>query len=228
MVTLNRAVAVGMARRPHAGLALLATLEADERIASHHRLEAVRAHLLERAGDLDAARASYRAAALGARLPAPVTMADSFKSATPAVPSIAGMQIEFIASMAVITPDPAQSRGLYVDALGLPLKAAEGDEYVHSEKIEGSKHFGVWPLSQAAQACFGSPEWPADRPVPQASVEFEVADPEAVRAAGEELEVAGFTLLHPAREEPWGQTVARLQSLEGAIIGISYAPWLHA
>jgi hypothetical protein len=33
--------------------------------------------------------------------------------------------------------------------------------------------------------------------------------------------------LHPAREEPWGQTVARLQSPEGAIIGISYAPSLH-
>jgi predicted RNA polymerase sigma factor len=63
MVTLNRAVAVGMARGPQAGLALLATLETDERITSHHRLEAVRAHLLERAGDLDAARASYRDAA---------------------------------------------------------------------------------------------------------------------------------------------------------------------
>jgi catechol 2,3-dioxygenase-like lactoylglutathione lyase family enzyme len=158
-----------------------------------------------------------------------VTMADSFKSATPAVPSIAGMQIEFIASTAVITPDPGQSRRLYVDVLGLPLEAAQADDqYLHSERIEGSKHFGVWPLSQAAQACFGSPEWPADRPVPQASVEFEVADPDSVRAAGEELEAAGFTLLHPAREEPWGQTVARLQSLEGAIVGISYAPWLHA
>jgi predicted RNA polymerase sigma factor len=56
-------VAVGMACGPQAGLELLATLEADERIATHHRLEAVRAHLLERAGDLDAARASYCAAA---------------------------------------------------------------------------------------------------------------------------------------------------------------------
>jgi catechol 2,3-dioxygenase-like lactoylglutathione lyase family enzyme len=155
-------------------------------------------------------------------------MADSFKAAAPPVPSIAAMKIEFISSTAVITPDPARSRGLYVDALGLPLEAAQADDgYLHSEKIGGSKHFGVWPLSQAAQACFGSPEWPAGRPVPQASVEFEVADPDAVRAAGEELQAAGFTLLHGAREEPWGQTVARLQSLEGAIIGISYAPWMH-
>ena len=41
------------------------------------------------------------------------------------------------------------------------------------------------------------------------------------------LRQAGYELLHPAREEPWGQTVARLQSLEGVIVGISYAPMLH-
>jgi catechol 2,3-dioxygenase-like lactoylglutathione lyase family enzyme len=137
------------------------------------------------------------------------------------------VDIQFITSMAVITPDPEQSRALYVFALGLPLQAAEGDDYLHSEDIEGAKHFGVWPLRQAAQACFGRDEWPADRPVPQASVEFEVADPEAVERAGVELEQGGFTLLHPARTEPWGQTVARLQSAEGVIVGISYAPSLH-
>jgi catechol 2,3-dioxygenase-like lactoylglutathione lyase family enzyme len=137
------------------------------------------------------------------------------------------VDIQFITSMAVITPDPQQSRALYVSALGLPLQAAEGDEYLHSEDIEGAKHFGVWPLRQAAQACFGSEQWPADRPVPQASVEFEVADPEEVERAGAELEKGGFTLLHPARTEPWGQTVARLQSIEGVIVGISYAPSMH-
>jgi uncharacterized glyoxalase superfamily protein PhnB len=94
--------------------------------------------------------------------------------------------------------------------------------------VDGTRHFGVWPLAQAAQACFGSDEWPADVTVPQASIEFEVADPGAVRAAAEELEERGFRLLHPAREEPWGQTVARLLSIEGLIVGISYAPWLHA
>ncbi len=138
------------------------------------------------------------------------------------------MDVQFIASMAVITPDPELSRALYVSALGLPLQAAEGDDYLHSEDIDGAKHFGVWPLRQAAQACFGTDQWPADRPIPQASVEFEVADPEAVARAGAELEGRGFTLLHSARTEPWGQTVARLQSIEGAIVGISYAPWLHS
>ncbi|MFC7246693.1 RNA polymerase sigma factor [Catellatospora aurea] len=63
MVTLNRAVAVAMTDGPRAGLELLDTLEADERMARHHRLPAVRAHLLEMAGDTAAARESYRLAA---------------------------------------------------------------------------------------------------------------------------------------------------------------------
>jgi predicted RNA polymerase sigma factor len=63
MVTLNHAVALAMARGPQAGLELLATLDADERMARHHRLPAVRAHLLEMAGELDPAREAYREAA---------------------------------------------------------------------------------------------------------------------------------------------------------------------
>jgi hypothetical protein len=54
-----------------------------------------------------------------------------------------------------------------------------------------------------------------------------VASAATVVPAARELEQAGYELLHGAREEPWGQTVARLQSPEGAIIGISYAPVLH-
>jgi RNA polymerase sigma factor (sigma-70 family) len=63
MVTLNHAVAVAMARGPRAGLDLLAGLDADPRLAGHHRLQAVRAHLLEMAGDRDGARRGYRLAA---------------------------------------------------------------------------------------------------------------------------------------------------------------------
>jgi len=63
VVTLNRAVAVAMVHGPRAGLALLGTLDEDERMAHTHRLEAVRGHLLELAGDPDAARESYRRAA---------------------------------------------------------------------------------------------------------------------------------------------------------------------
>jgi RNA polymerase sigma factor (sigma-70 family) len=63
VVTLNRAVAVAMADGPEAGLALLAPLADDERLAGHHRLPAVRAHLREMAGDRAGAEADYRTAA---------------------------------------------------------------------------------------------------------------------------------------------------------------------
>jgi hypothetical protein len=118
------------------------------------------------------------------------------------------MEILFVASVAVVVADPPQSRKLFIDVLG-------------------SKHFGVWPLSQAAEACFGSREWPAGDVVPQASIEFEVENAEAVTSAAGELERAGYQLLHHARTEPWGQTVARLLTEDGLFVGISYAPALH-
>ena len=135
------------------------------------------------------------------------------------------MEILFVASVAPITADPPASQKLYVAALGLPLAGDGG--YVHSEAVDGVRHFGVWPLSQAAQACFGTPEWPADVATPQASIEFELSDPDAVVAGGRELEERGHALLHAAREEPWGQTVARLLSPEVLIVGLSFAPSLH-
>jgi RNA polymerase sigma factor (sigma-70 family) len=70
VVTLSRAVAVAVVHGPTAGLALLGTLDADQRMAHTHRLEAVRAHLLEQAGDTATARESYlRAAKMTASLP---------------------------------------------------------------------------------------------------------------------------------------------------------------
>lgn len=135
------------------------------------------------------------------------------------------MNVQFVASVAPITPDPVASRRLYVEVVGLPL---DGDDYIHSENVPGSRHFGVWPLAQAAEACFGASEWPADRPVPQASIEFEVEDKDAVRAAEAELRDAGYEVLHPTRTEPWGQTVVRVLSPEALIIGISYAPSMHS
>ena len=63
MITLNHAVAAAMVDGPATGLAMLDVLDRDDRIAKHHRLDAVRAHLLEMAGDADAARAAYRLAA---------------------------------------------------------------------------------------------------------------------------------------------------------------------
>jgi catechol 2,3-dioxygenase-like lactoylglutathione lyase family enzyme len=136
------------------------------------------------------------------------------------------VNVQSIASVAVIAADPAASRKLYIDALGLPLEQLDG-EYYASEHVGGSKHFGVWPLAQAAQACFGNPEWPADQVVPQASIEFELDSAEAVAAGSAELEQQGYQMLHGAKTEPWGQVVARLLSPEGAIVGLSYAPGQH-
>lgn len=50
---------------------------------------------------------------------------------------------------------------------------------------------GIWPLPQAAQACFGHDEWPESHPVLQVSIEFEVADRAALDATEEELKAAG-------------------------------------
>lgn len=63
MVTLNRVIALAETEGPQAGLALLATLDGDERMAGHHRLLSVRAHLLERTDDLAGAYEHYRRAA---------------------------------------------------------------------------------------------------------------------------------------------------------------------
>jgi RNA polymerase sigma factor (sigma-70 family) len=63
MVTLNHAIAAAMVRGPKVGLELLATLDSDKRLAGHYRLDAVRAHLLEMAGDHQAAIVRYQAAA---------------------------------------------------------------------------------------------------------------------------------------------------------------------
>jgi catechol 2,3-dioxygenase-like lactoylglutathione lyase family enzyme len=137
------------------------------------------------------------------------------------------MEIQFVTSVAVISPDPARSRQLYLEAFNLPLADESGSGYLHSGDVPGTRHFGIWPLTQAAQACFGQDEWPDHLAVPQVSIEFEVSDRAALDAAAEELAAAGHDLLHPPREEPWGQVVARLLSPEGAIVGLSFAPSLH-
>jgi predicted RNA polymerase sigma factor len=70
VVTLNKSVAVAMVHGPRAGLRFLERLDTDERIAEHHRLDAVRGHLLEMAGDPAAARDHFlRAAARTTSLP---------------------------------------------------------------------------------------------------------------------------------------------------------------
>jgi catechol 2,3-dioxygenase-like lactoylglutathione lyase family enzyme len=133
------------------------------------------------------------------------------------------MEIQFVTSVAPIVRDADTARSFYVDALGLSFEGEAGD-YQYTHMLEGTKHFGLWPLSEAAKACFGTTEWPAYIPAPQASIEFEVAD---VAAAGAELTAKGYRLIHQARAEPWGQITARLLSPEGLLIAVCYTPAFH-
>ncbi|MDR0787235.1 MAG: VOC family protein [Gemmatimonadota bacterium] len=135
------------------------------------------------------------------------------------------MKIECIAGFASITKNPSASAALYQDALNLPLE--KQDDYRFMDRFPGANHFGVWPLVMAARSCFGQDEWPAHIPEPNATIEFELADAEAVGLAVQELREKGQEFLHEVRTEPWGQTVARFMSPEGVLIGLSYAPWLH-
>ena len=71
---------------------------------------------------------------------------------------------------------------------------------------------------------FGTSHWPADIPVPEASIEFEVPD---VAAAAAELTDKGYRLIHGARVEPWTQVTARLLSPEGLLVAVCYTPPFH-
>jgi catechol 2,3-dioxygenase-like lactoylglutathione lyase family enzyme len=133
------------------------------------------------------------------------------------------MDVLFVTSVAPIVRDAEASRSFYADALGLNFEGEDGD-YMFTHNLEGTKHFGLWPLSEAANACFGTAEWPRDIPPPQASIEFEVAD---VASAAEELTARGYRLIHDARTEPWGQITARLLSPEGLLVAVCFSPTLH-
>ena len=133
------------------------------------------------------------------------------------------MNVLFVAGFSPIVSDPRLSRSFYADGLGLSFEGGEG-EYVFTERLSGVRHFGLWPLGEAARACFGSESWPEEIAVPQATVEFEVDD---VAGAAAELEQRGYRLLHPARTEPWTQVIARLLSPEGLLVGVCHTPWMH-
>ena len=136
------------------------------------------------------------------------------------------MKVMFVAGFGPIVRDVDASRAFWSAGLGIALREA-APNYWTNDDLEGVKAFGLWPLGQAAQSCFGTDSWPAEIPAPQAWVEFDVEAPEAVTGAVAELEAAGHRVLRGARQEPWGQTTARLLSPEGLLIGVTYTPWMH-
>lgn len=133
------------------------------------------------------------------------------------------IKVLFVAGFGPIGREKNLSSKLYSDILGIDFKREAGG-YLHTDGLEGVKHFAVWPLSQAAESCFGSPRWPADIPSPQAWIEFDVQD---IEGATEVMRKKGYKLLVAARKEPWGQVVTRMLSPEGLLLGLTYTPWMR-
>jgi Glyoxalase-like domain len=136
---------------------------------------------------------------------------------------IENIKVLFIAGFGPIVRDSLASRKLYKEALDIPFKEENGG-YLHTEALEGDKSFALWPLSQAAQSCFGKDTRPEEIPVPQAWLEFDV---DSIAKASTQLESRGYRMLIKNRKEPWGQTVTRFLSPEGLLIGITFTPWMR-
>ncbi len=128
--------------------------------------------------------------------------------------------VRHVASIAEIVEDVDAAVRFYRDVLGFEVKRDAGAPYalVH---VPGILHFGIWERTAAAESVYGDPAQ-AHRVPLGFSVGFEV---DAVRAAVERLQAGGANVLHPPRQEPWGQTTARLLSPGGAVLEVAETPW---
>lgn len=136
---------------------------------------------------------------------------------------VPNLKILFIAGFGPIVRNIGESRKLYQNVLGVQFKQENGG-YLHTEAVSGAKSFALWPLSQAAQSCFGKESWPQTIPVPQAWLEFDVDNVENATAI---LEANGYRILVKNKKEPRGQIVSRFISPEGLLIGITFTPLLR-
>jgi catechol 2,3-dioxygenase-like lactoylglutathione lyase family enzyme len=132
------------------------------------------------------------------------------------------MRTMFIAGFGPIVRDLEASRSFYETMLGLSLEG--DDDYPHSESVDGCRHFALWRLEDAAEACFGTKAWPSTLPVPTAWIEFDVDN---MTEAVEQLQRDGYRLLVADRTETWGQVVTRLLSPEGLLAGVTITPWMR-
>jgi hypothetical protein len=137
-----------------------------------------------------------------------------------AMPQLEKIEILFIAGFGPIVRDADASRKLYVKALEIPFKEENGG-YLHTDALQGAKEFALWPLSQAAQSCFGNSTWPDSLPVPHAWLEFDV---DSVERATAKLESMGYRMLIKNKKEPWGQTVSRFLDSDGLLVGLTFTP----
>jgi hypothetical protein len=129
-------------------------------------------------------------------------------------------KVLFVAGFGPIVREATASRELYRHALGIDFTEEAGG-YLHTEALAGAKTFALWPLSQAAQSCFGKDSWPDGIPSPHAWLEFDVDNVERATA---ELEARGYRMLVKNKREPWGQTVSRFLTPEGLLLGITLTP----
>ena len=74
---------------------------------------------------------------------------------------IGRVKVLFIAGFGPIVREASASRKLYDQILGIGFKEEDSD-YLHTEALKGAKTFALWPLSQAAQSCFGKDSWPQE------------------------------------------------------------------
>ncbi len=139
------------------------------------------------------------------------------------VTEFADIEVLFIIGFGPIVRDATASRRLYGDTLHIPFKE-EHDGYLHTEALAGAKTFALWPLPLAADSCFGKNAWPSDVPVPQAWLEFEVAN---LEKASETLQAKGYHLLVANKKEPWGQTVSRFLSPESLLVALAFTPQMR-
>jgi hypothetical protein len=101
------------------------------------------------------------------------------------------IKVLFIAGFGPIVGEATASRKLYSQMLDISFKEETGG-YLHTEALKGANTFALWPLSQAAQSCFGKDSWPKEVPAPQAWLELDVDN---VEKATVELESQGYRML---------------------------------
>ena len=77
------------------------------------------------------------------------------------------MKVLFAAGFTPIVSDLDASLAFYEQTLGISFDRDDNSDYVSTGDLDGLKHMGLWKLSDAAEACFGTKEWPNDIPVPQ-------------------------------------------------------------
>jgi catechol 2,3-dioxygenase-like lactoylglutathione lyase family enzyme len=127
--------------------------------------------------------------------------------------------IRHIASIAEIVEDLEEAIRFYREVLGLEVEHEAGSGYA-LVTVGGTLHFGIWERGNAAVATFGDRSQKEKVPL-GFSIGFEV---DAVEESVDEIEVKGWPIIHPRKEEAWGQVTSRFLSPGGGLCEFSEMP----